>query len=139
MDEPIELHNIMELTTSVVDETTYETPVASREEHEYMKIDTVAERMTTSRTTRDKPTRNVDGVDVSKPSTDAYALRKVQIFCLILLVMLVISSATTGVLVNMMVSYNLVVYAAKKFRSPGFSGNFSFDQQWLHLMFYVIV
>ena len=48
MDEPIELYNIMAHTTSVVDETTYETPVASRdEEHEYMKIDTVAERMTT--------------------------------------------------------------------------------------------
>ena len=109
MDEPIELH-IMEHTTSVVDETTYETPVASRdEEHDYMKIDTVAERMTTSRTTRDKPTRNDDGVDVSKPSNDASALRKVQIFCLILLVMLVISWATIGVLINMMVRYNLLV------------------------------
>ena len=114
MDEPIELHHIMENTASVVDETTYETPVASRdEEHEYMKIDTVAERRT-----RDKPTRNVDGVDVSKPSTDAYALRKVQIFCLILLVMLVISSTTIGVLINMMVSYNLVVYMQQKSSAP---------------------
>ena len=119
MDEPIELHHIMEHTTSVEDENTYETPIASRdEENEYMKIDTVAERMTTSRTTRDKPTRNVDGVDVSKPSTDAYALRKVQIFCLILLVMLVISSATIGVLINMMVSYNLVVYMQQKSSAP---------------------
>ena len=124
MDEPIELHHIMEHTTSVVDETTYETPVASRdEENEHMKIDTVAERMATSRTTRDKPTRNVDGVDVSKPSTDAYALRKVQIFCLILLVMLVFSLATIGVLINMMVSYNLVVYiCSKKNPLPWFFG-----------------
>ena len=115
MDEPIELYNIMAHTTSVVDETTYETSVASRdEEHEYMKIDTVAERMTTSRTPRDIPTRNVDGVDVSKPSTDAYALRKVQIFCLILLVMLVISSVTIGVLINMTVSYNLALYMQQK-------------------------
>ena len=111
MDEPIDLH-IMEHTTSVVDETTYETPVASRdEENEYMNIDTVADRMTTSRMSRDKPTRNVDGVDVGKPSTDAGALRKLQIFCLVLLVMLVISTATMGVLVNMMVSYNLQVYS----------------------------
>ena len=118
MDEPIELH-IMEHTTSVVDETTYETPVASRdEEHDYMKIDTVAERMTTSRTTRDKPTRNDDGVDVSKPSTDASALRKVQIFCLILLVMLVISWATIGVLINMMVRYNLLVLCSKNVSLP---------------------
>ena len=119
MDEPIELQNIMAHTTSIADETTYETPVASRdEEHEYMKIDTVAERMTTSRTTRDKPTRNVDGVDVSKSSTDAYALRKVQIFCLILLVMLVISSATIGVLINMMVSFYFVVYMQQKISTP---------------------
>ena len=119
MDEPIELPHIMEHTTSVVDETTYETPVTSKdEETEYMKIDTVAERMTTSRTTRDKPTRNVDGVDVSKPSTDTYALRKVHIFCLILLVMLVISSVTIGVLINMMVSYNLVVYMQQKSSAP---------------------
>ena len=119
MDEPIELYNIMAHTTSVVDETTYETPVASRdEEHEYMKIDTVAERMTTSRAHRDIPTRNVDGVDVSKPSTDAYALRKVQIFCLILLVMLVISSVTIGVLINMMVSYNLALYMQQNSSAP---------------------
>ena len=119
MDEPIELHQIMEHTTSVVDETAYETPVASRdEENEYMKIDTLAERMTTSRTTRDNPTRNDGGVDVSKPSPDAYALRKVQIFCLILLVMLVISSVTIGVLINMMVSYNLVVYMPQKKSAP---------------------
>ena len=115
MDEPIELQAIMEHTTSVVDETTYVTPVASRaEDNEYMKIDEVAERMTTSGTTIDTPTRNVDGVDVGKPSTDAFALRKVQIFCLVLLTMIVISSVTIGVLINMMVSYNLLVYMQQK-------------------------
>ena len=108
MDDPIELHNIMEQTTSIVDETTYETPVARRdEENEYMRIDTVAERMTTSRMSRDKPTRNADGVDVGKPSTDAGALKKLQIFCLVLLVMLIISSVTIGVLVNTLVSTNI--------------------------------
>ena len=119
MDAPIELHDIMEQTTNVVDETTYETPVASRdEEHPYMKIDTVAERMTTSRTARDKPTRNDGKVDVSKPPTDVYGLRKVQIFCLILLVMLVTSSVTIGVLINMMVSYNMVLYMQQKSSPP---------------------
>ena len=118
MDGPIELHDIMEHTTSVVDET-YITPVTSRdEENVYMEMDTVADRMTTSRMSRDKPTRNVDRVDVSKPSTDAYALRKVQIFCLVLLVMLVISSVTIGVLINMMVSYNLVLYMQHKSSAP---------------------
>ena len=118
MDGPIELHDIMEHTTSVVDET-YITPVTSRdEENVYMEMDTVADRMTTSRMSRDKPKRNVDRVDVSKPSTDAYALRKVQIFCLILLAMLVISSVTIGVLINMMVSYNLVLYMQHKSSAP---------------------
>ena len=106
MDEPIELRDIIEHTPSVVDET-YEAPVASRdEENVYMEMDTVAERITTSTMSRDKPTRNVDRVDVGKPSTDADALRKLQIFCLVLFVMLVISSVTIGVLVNTLVSTN---------------------------------
>ena len=119
MDEPIELHDIMEHTPSVVDETTYITPVASRdEENVYKEMDTVAERMTTSRMPRDTPTRNADRVDVGKPSTDASTLRKVQIFCLILLVMLVISWATIGVLINMMVRYNLLVLCSKNVSLP---------------------
>ena len=107
MDEPIEQHDIMEHTPSVVDET-YVTHVASRDvENVYMEMDTVAERLPTARMSRDKPTRNVDGVDVAKPATDAGAWRKLQIFCLVLLVMLVISSVTIGLLVNTLVSTNM--------------------------------
>ena len=112
MAESVELRDIVGHTTSVGDETVYEVPeVPKDDENDYMAIDTSAERMTTSRTPKDSKSRNVEGVADAKSETDTAALRKVQIFCLVLSMMLLFSSVTTGVLVYTLVSTNLLVYA----------------------------
>ena len=105
MGEPIVLHDIIGRMVNVDDETVYEIPDISKEDDDnYMKIKTLAERMTTSRTTRYNQARNLDGVDVSKPENDTATLRKVQIVCGLLLMMLVVNSVTIGVLIHMLVS-----------------------------------
>ena len=77
-----------------------------REPVELHDINTLDETMTTPRTVRDKPTKDVNQVDGSKHEPVTVASRKVQIFCVVLLVLLLISSVTLGVLMHKLVSYN---------------------------------
>ena len=91
MGELVELDDVLARTADVDNETVldYEIPAATRSDENV--YNTLAETVTTSSKIRDNPSENANEEAVFKPETDAFALRKVQIFCLILLVMLVIS------------------------------------------------
>ena len=109
MGEPVALHDITGRTATVDDGAVYEIPAISNEdENGYMKINTLAESMHTFShgATNDHHTKQVEGDDVSKPGNDAATLRKVQIFCGILLILLIINSVTIGVFIHMLVSKN---------------------------------
>ena len=111
MGEPVALHDITGRRANVDDGTIYEIPAISKEdENGYMKINTLAESMTTSShgTTRDHHTKYVEGDDVSKPRNDAATLRKIQLFCAILLALLIINSVTIGVFIQVIVSKNSI-------------------------------
>ena len=105
MNESVELRDIIGNTFNVNDETQYEVPTLSRDdENEYTKICSLAKTSTDSNTIRANPISNADRVDVPKPAIDATALKKVYLFCFILLTMIVILSVTTGVLAYTLVS-----------------------------------
>ena len=106
MGEPVELHDVMGRTAGVDNETVldYEIPAASRSDENV--YNTLAETVTPSSKIGDNPSENVNEEAVFKPGTYAFALRKVQIFCLILSVMLVISSVTIGVFIHTLVSWH---------------------------------
>ena len=99
MDEPIELHDGVGYT-----DTTDKIPDASRDdENEHMKINTLAETMTESMNDKDNAIQKIDKVDVSKPGTDDAAMRRLKIFCGILLALVIISSGTSGALIHTLV------------------------------------
>ena len=84
-----------------------------REPVELHDINTLDETMTTPRTVRDNPTKDVNEVDASKHEPAAAASRKLQIFCVVLLLLLVISSVTLGVFIHKLVSYNRPITLTK--------------------------
>ena len=104
MDEPTELHDVVGYTDTTDVDTVYEIPAASRDdENDYMKINTLAETMTESMNDRDNAVQKVDKVDVSKPGADDAAMRRLKIFCGILLALVIISSGTSGALIHTLV------------------------------------
>ena len=107
MEEPVELHDIRSHVTNfnVDNESEYEIPTTSRnEETEYTRIGSMAETCRDPGTTR--KTSNADKVRrVSRTDTDIAALKKVYIFCVMLLAILVILAVIIGVLTYTLVSH----------------------------------
>ena len=105
MDEPIELQDLVLNSSNKDAETAYEILDTSRDDvNDYMRIDKLAETITQPVNDRDNAAQRVDKADVSKQGTDAVAVRKLKIFCIILTTMVLISSGTTGALIHTLVS-----------------------------------
>ena len=102
MEVPVELHDIKS------HDSEYETPTASRnEENEYTRIGSMAETYGGPKTVGE--TSNADKVRASKTETDKAALKKVYIFCGVLLALLVILAVTIGILTYTLVSHTYLL------------------------------
>ena len=105
MEEHVELH---EIKSHVNNESEYEIPTASRnEENEYTRIGSMAETSGNPSTTG--KTSNADKVHVSRTETDIAALKKVYIFCGVLLAILVTLVVIIGVLTYTLVSHQYLL------------------------------
>ena len=105
MDDPFELHDIRGYTGNADAETAYEIPRTSGDkENEYVKISTLSETLSEPIPKREDVEQRNCNVQISKPISDAAAIRKLTIFCFVLMGMVIISSGTTGVLIHTLVS-----------------------------------
>ena len=83
MDEPVELHDMVEYGANPVYDTINKDGSNDHGEN----------------------AGKMDGkVDVSKTGTDATEMKKLKLFCVILLVMIIVSSVTIGTLIHTLVS-----------------------------------